>query len=429
MLKQKKPHAWFGSLCLILLWLQVSCGRDRDRKNDDLPLREGAPEEATPSESAPKVPPLLTRSTISRDEMLQQLGNAFGDEVRLLRQALYNLSGALANACSTGEIYDQRVAQQQWAAAMLVWQRLELLKVGPLVDKKGMLRREFYNWPEPVATCAIDQHVVDIAQYPRRFALPRNKERRGLGSLEYLLFEEKLQPSCRLPPARAQIWRRLSESQKKGARCAYAQALVSDLIQKTESLLGVWGPSDRHAFMASPEANAERLQTLFENIFLLDQPIRSLKLQAPAGLNQQRCRLAPEPCPDQEEFVRSQLSADAIKANVYGFRTLMLGPLVGRRYAGGFTALLRAAGGGEAADKLEDRVIALTQLAEGTDKTLRELIADHYAEPCEVRNYDSWICKMDRDIGEMTQIVAEEMAPLLGLRVPAAPPSSTSMRP
>lgn len=404
---------------ILLPWMQ-SCSRGSGGKSSSPVVPEEGPG-AVGTPASPKAPLLLTRSTISRHELLLQLGNAFGAELQQLRQALYDLSASLAASCQSLDLYEQRAVQERWAKVMLIWERMEFLQFGPLAENRGRLRQEFYNWPEPLQSCAIDRQLLTMAQRLGTFYLPRRADRKGLQALEYLLYDEKLELSCSLPRWQKQIWERLSDTRKRGLRCAYAKAVVSELIQQTERIQLTWGPSDRHAFVAAdldPEAEERQLQQVFKRLFFLEEEARRLKLAAPAGFDPKRCRRAPEPCPEQEEFQRSQLSAEALRANIDGFQTLMLGPLVGRRFAGGFTALLRAEGGGEVADQLEDKVLKLTQLAHGTDKSLRELIADHYGEPCELREYDSWVCRMDRDMQDIVRLIASDMAPVFDWEVP-----------
>ncbi len=402
----------------LVLWLS-GCGKG---SSTQVPPQASRTSPALNSDTPTQAPPIfLTRATISRNELRQQLGNAFGDQARLFRQALSNLSAGLENSCSTLQIYDQRQTQESWAEAMLIWQRLEVMQVGPLAEQRGSLRQQIYNWPKKVDTCAVDAQIVDLARRPRSFSLPASPERKGLKALEHLLFAESFKPTCSFQGARPQNWERLSERERRGALCTYEKALVKALIRDADKILERWGPSDAHPFMGDTrdeaEANAQ-IQGLFNNLFTLDKKVRPLKIEAPAGLSKEFCSRSPDACPELEEFPRSQLSAAAIRANVDGMRSLMLGPLVGRRYAGGFTALLRAEGGGAAADKLEDQIMALSNLAESSDKTLRELIADHYGEACELHNYDSWICRMDKSIRELNEGLRTEMAPVLSLKVP-----------
>lgn len=145
---------------------------------------------------------------------------------------------------ASGSASDLESAISEFHEAMDVWQRAEVLQVGPAgvmgtVAGGEDLRDQIYSWPLSNA-CRVDQELVRLG-YESDFA-SQAVNVRGLDALEYLLFAEGTSNAC---PINSMIntdgqWAALGEEEIRERRRAYAKAATDLVVTSAEDLSARW---------------------------------------------------------------------------------------------------------------------------------------------------------------------------------------------
>jgi predicted lipoprotein len=224
-------------------------------------------------------------------------------------------------------------ARDQWLAAMLVWQELEAMQVGPAgssLDTIGGedLRDEIYSWPT-VNPCRIDQETINAGWKESGWFEENLVNSYGLDGLEQLVYGG----NDNICPNQVDInadgtWDAAGPDAIEAARIGYARVLTAHLQQQTDALLTEWS-ADGGNFSgalaltaASPyEDEQAALNAVFNAMFYLEIMAKERKLMQPMG--QLEC--STDTCPDNAEHVVSGVSTLAIHANLVGFRLLFTG--------------------------------------------------------------------------------------------------------
>ncbi len=372
---------------------------------------------ATGEDSTLVVPRDLTTTP---QKFLQALGSKLVTRSQAFAQATENLETAGLNYCQTMTPQLQAAAADQWRQTMSLWQSFELFQVGPLAENTKSLKYSIYAWPEPVNFCKIDEAALAFAEDPAQ-ELPPNYNRKGLQAIEYLLFEPTLNSRCAASNATGQAWNAQTEVRKRESRCAYLKPLLAELKQNARTFSDAWGsPESNPLFNPNASDPMPQLQALFENLFYADVELKNKKIAAPAGQDVKYCPQSPLPCPERKEFIFADFSRQAIDANIRSLVDLVFGPAVPAR-TGGFSALMRAAGRDDVADRTEDaseKLLHLTQSNPGDN--LDSLIGDQNQENCEVSAI-SWLCSVRTQIKLLAADFKQEYTSILQLKIPEGP--------
>ncbi|NUN07182.1 MAG: hypothetical protein HUU57_15660, partial [Bdellovibrio sp.] len=161
----------------------------------------------------------------------------FATQVPVFKNSLRQYCEALSTGSAARR--EETQAQLDWERVMLAFHAVQAAPFGPLLDNGRELNDFLYSWPL-LNTCDIDRRVVDNAKATVDVnSLKLNV--RGLGAVEYLLFEKTLKSACNLRahPAMAD-WNARDEQSKKAERCAWAQELTKDIEVKANSLQNKW---------------------------------------------------------------------------------------------------------------------------------------------------------------------------------------------
>ncbi|MBL4797131.1 MAG: hypothetical protein JKY50_06945 [Oleispira sp.] len=176
------------------------------------------------------------------------LNNAVIPTVDELAEKLTALNTGVNQYCdNVGQVEEANqlsAAQTQWAAAMAVWQRLEVMQFGQIAQQ----RDDFYSWPLN-DECKVDVDVV-LGQAGDYDISARTSPRRGLDALEYLLFDSandsangKLYVRCQTVGAGKITdvpglleWDDLALVEQKAQRCKQSSNITSHLIIRAETL-------------------------------------------------------------------------------------------------------------------------------------------------------------------------------------------------
>ena len=255
-------------------------------------------------------------------------------------------------------------ARDAFGPAWLSWQRCEGLQLGPAtmpaVSPGGEdLRDEIYAWPLS-NTCRAD---IATARLEYEGAVSNLLvSTRGLGILEYLLFNESTANTC--PPNNAindgGEWAALTDDEIRQRRADYAAAIARHAATQAAVLRDRWEPDGGNFlvnftdFSASGRVvrNAQEALNIISNaMFYFEKEVKDMKMAQPAGL----ALCAAEVCPEALESRWAGLSAEAMAANLETLAALYYGDLEadGSGTALGFDDLLRAIGAGSVADAFE----------------------------------------------------------------------------
>ncbi len=335
----------------------------------------------------------------------QQVLAALADDV--LRPAFADFASAADDVRSATETHagslsatDRDAARASWTSAMLVWQRAELMQVGPgapaTMDFPGGadLRDAIYSFPI-VNTCVVDQELVS-GEYADRagFASGAAPNRLGLDALEYLLFNEAPDNSCAPQVAinTSGQWASLGDTEIQKRRADYAAALGGILADDARRLVDAWDPAvgdfRRELVDAGFGASTFRDQkqafdAVYSALLYLDTETKDTKLALPAGLS---IECASATCPEALESKFAKVSKQQIRSNLEGLGTVIFGPEPESDRT--LAALLGAAGAPDLRGRMQAELTAAlaavdaieeTSLADALDADLASVLALHDA--------------------------------------------------
>lgn len=362
--------------------------------------------------------------SVPRSVLLKDIGNGIAAKTVAFSARVDALRQASAQFCANISPEKKIEAQNAWKKVMLQWEEFELFQVGPLTTNEKALKFAIYGWPQAANLCMIDAGALDAQADPVSYVLPSQTNRKGLQAIEYLLFESQLATSCsRTNPVTAR-WEALTADVKEQARCAYLLPLTNELFANAEKLKNEWGPVNDNVLtrtIGNEAGEQAAVQSLFESLFYLDVEMKNQKLAAPAGQDKKLCAKTPAPCLDKEELRLSQLSREAMEANIRAFADLMFGfSDDGSARRGGFSALVRDHGGSSVATRSEDYASALSKIFGDSNASLPTLIKDQAQENCDLTQ-NSVLCKMRGLLKQIAADLKNEYTSILQVKVPVAP--------
>ena len=236
----------------------------------------------------------------------------------------------------------------------------EMHALGPAMTNGAQLRNKISSYHDgPISNCGIDEIAVlsgtagfDLSERPAN--------QRGMGALDYLLFNKSLLHSCPPQASTTSDWNGLSESVRFEARCAAAKLLSADLANAASSLHDAWHP-DEGGFIAefTEEATVgQNFQSLTDAMFFLEEGAKDAKLGNPLGIV---AACSSTTCPNMIQFPHSRLSLAAVDANVISFQALF-----DVNDDTGFDAIIAERG----FDEVSQRFIENTQVARSYMETI-----------------------------------------------------------
>ena len=353
------------------------------------------------------------------DDVRQALLDSTVDVMQGELDTFVTATGALSTAvdawAESGDAADRAAAQVAWGDAMGVWQRLEMVQVGP-AGAMGVaiggddLRDEIYSWPL-VNPCRVDQELVreDYAIAASFAEQPVNV--RGLDALGYLLFVEGTENAC-APNSGINTsgdWAALDAATLEARRAAYASTLASlvettaiDLRQRWS--MDAFGGELTLAVGDTFDTRQDALNALSDALFYLDKEVKDMKLAVPTGLT----NCAEATCPDAVESPWSGRSLANVRDNVEGFVLIYHGGAPDDPDAVGFHDLLVAIGAGDLAEGIDVSLGDITTWMDDLDGSMVDLLASDVASVVEVH---------DR-IKTLTDLLKTQFVGVLDLELP-----------
>ena len=285
------------------------------------------PAASTPAASAPAA------SSSSEDFDLAGMLVDIADKVMIPNyEALSAATDALSAAsgvdsyCSSigtaGEAAAQDAVKLVWQDAVNAMQKTEPHAVGPIANNEDTLRNRIHSFANTdLGVCSIDRSVV--GQGSSDFDLVvRSSNQRGLGAIEYLLFNPVLTTNCAPQITETSEWDALSTQEQKTQRCNYASKLATDVAAAASAVLTSWQPSGndyRATFVSEGNAGAS-LQALTDVIIVhMDKEAKDRKVGIPTGVKEECSSFS---CASLVEFPYTETSSAAIKNNLQGFRSV-----------------------------------------------------------------------------------------------------------
>ena len=204
-----------------------------------------------------------------------------------------------------------------WNKASDAYARTEVHSVGP-ADIDGVYRYRVSSYASaPLDKCGLDTSVVN--QNSADFGLAsRPANQRGLGAVEYLIFNSDQDHSCS-PNTAPAGWNDLTEVNRKSQRCEYAVVLANDIDAAADGIVDSWSVdgSNYLAEFTGEDSAGEKLQELTDAIIVhMDKEAKDRKVGIPTGVKEECTNLS---CPDKVERPYVQTSLAGVKANLQGF--------------------------------------------------------------------------------------------------------------
>ncbi|MFW5921561.1 MAG: imelysin family protein [Polyangiales bacterium] len=332
-------------------------------------------------------------------------------------------ASAWSDAVEAGEDIDaaRMDAQQAWREAMDVWQRAELLQVGPAGPAGEAvggesLRDEIYSWPESVNPCRVDQELVANAFEEDGFFDGALVNVYGLDALEYLLFYSEAENSC-APQVSINAdgsWEALDAMQLQQRRATYAAAVAERLLEDAQRLHDAWDP-DEGDFLgdfaqagedgSAYESARRAVDDLFAAMFYLDTVTKDQKLAEPTGIAES-CSQAP--CLDAVESPWAEHSKENVANNLRGFLHIMRGEMPDEGEGPGFDAALGMVDAQDLADTMLDDTEAAIDSLDAVEGRFTEALQDDLESVRDVH----------AAVKAITDNLKMELVMRLGLQVP-----------
>jgi predicted lipoprotein len=249
------------------------------------------------------------------------------DEFDAAAATLRDATAAWSAATQAGEdaTAAREAAREAWRQAMSVWQRAEVLQIGPAGSSAYViggedLRDDVYAWPT-VGPCRVDEELVARSYAEASFFANSLVNVRGLAAVEYLLFTESDANAC-APGDPINVdgsWTALGADEVARRRAAYATAATAAVATIATDLSARWVPGSGQfaRWITAPgedgspyEHATDALDDVLGASFYVDGTLKDAKLAATSTTT------------ESPHAVRSKEHA---LANLEGLRQLVLG--------------------------------------------------------------------------------------------------------
>ena len=241
--------------------------------------------------------------------------------------ALASDSGPLSDYCdaigTANESSSLEAAESAWKQTMDAMQATEMHVIGPAAANEGARRHRILSYSlEPLSTCGTDEIATNYLAENSTFDITtRSVNQRGLGGIEYLVFNSDLQHTCPPQVPGTATWNGLSEDSRKVARCRAAVALAADTASAAQQINDLWNSDYRDEFTSESDAG-NNLQTLTDALFYLDTGVKDKKLGIPLGINDACSSIT---CANNIESRYSNYTADNLANNLASFLNIFRG--------------------------------------------------------------------------------------------------------
>ena len=399
-------------------------GASEEPASGDEGSDDGPPEEPPPSDepSEPSEP-----SDFTQTSMINNIGeNVIGPNYVALAEAATNFAstaGVLAAYCdsigSSTEAAALSEAKSGWREVMSAVQAVEMHPIGPAAENEGFLRHRINSYASgPLSPCGIDQSAASVDD-PDFDITSRSLNQRGVGAIEYLLYEETLQHRCSAGNPITEGWNDLGETDRKTDRCLAAQLVAQDVASAATLTRDRW--FDYLSEFGSESNIGASTQLMTDAFFVLDKLVKDQKLGLPLGINP-TCRLTT--CPDSIESEYSLNSLVNVRDNLVSFRDLFSGA-----DGQGFDDFIRAEGFPEVSARMLSNVNNAISIANSLTGSLLEessritssaeetACSNAFANP-DTASIDYGACRLTGAVKRVTDDLKIDFVTITGTRIP-----------
>lgn len=345
---------------------------------------------------------------------------SFAATVPVLKNSLRQYCEGLSQGVNSRRAEAQ--AQMDWERSMLAFHELEAAPFGPLIDEGRALNDFLYSWPY-LNTCDIDKKAYENSQASvEASSLLFNV--RGLGAIEYLLFEKTLKSSCNLRAHPAmRTWNALPDTQKKLHRCLWAQELIKDVEVKSTELNNRWSLNRGNFTKALIDGSRyssikEAINGLTDALGYVEK-LKDTKLGRPLGRSKE---CSEDKCSQDVEHRYSGLSLAAAEAHLKGFKAIFNGSY-GNQTGYGLDDLLATAGRADVAERVNAALnTALNSLRAAQERgslyDQAEAMSPALCKSTTATDRKEEICAVHADVREVAFLLKTEVLAALALRAP-----------
>lgn len=323
-------------------------------------------------------------------------------------------------------------ARTQWKRAMMAFHRVDSFPVGPLSADGKRLANQLYAWPL-FNSCGIDSETIKHKEGIGTAASDLPAPVRGLGALEYLLFEESMTTRCN---ARAypQVvsWTALSAEEKRLDRCRLALKIASNVREGANRLADEWSPTGRNftrRFIdkSDPEMPSVLSATnaLTDSLFQIEA-LKDQRLARPLGRTKD-CASESGICPEDVEHPYAGVALEAATVRLTAFQDAFHGRFTtdsDRKVVNGFgfDDFLVARGHSDVAIRFEESIEAARRgFALVRTNNLADMIKRMSKEECQATTSTQRkveICALWQDVRTVATKLKTDLLTVLALRAP-----------
>lgn len=357
-------------------------------------------------------------------KMLANLGlNIFLKNSEKFQVSLLRLQDSLDSYCEDLSSSPDGI-RSDWKAVVKALHAIEAVPFGPYTANSRQISDYTYSWPI-VNFCSIDQTVFKHAKNEKIDIANLLLNQRGLGSVEYLLFESKLLSRCnkRGYPEMVQ-WESQPENKRKLDRCLWSKKLVQDVFVKSEKLRESWSVTGQNftarlVYDKAYRNEKESLNALTDSMASLEY-LKDLRLGRPLGRHKD---CGAEKCPQDIEHIFSGLSFEAIETQLKTVRAVFTGSEKSDEVAFGFDDLLEKSGHSDVSVRFVAAVDQSLQTLQQvkTLGSLQEQIEQFDPAQCRGTSLSQRlvpVCGLHADVREVALLLKTEVLTALSLRTP-----------
>lgn len=421
------------SLALVGGTIGCSDFTNSDQKKN-VPEQQPKPDSTQPGDSGVYDPGFDPNTgDFTEEKMLLSLGwNIISPAVKTLRLQSELLQTKLNEYCDvnrSGVVVETALgdARRQWKQTMLAFHRLDAVAFGPLIDDGRTLADGLYAFPY-ISTCGID---IEVEKQSRTGQKNSNllHTLRGLGAVEYLLFEETQTSKCN--PHNATLrpvaeWVKKPMREKAQDRCEYARFVTEQVVTLTQALERKWDPQqgnfsktliDGSRFKSSKEA----VNAVSDSLFSLEQ-LKDLRLGRPLGFHKD-CLDEAGKCPGDVEHPWAAFGYEALEARVAFVKKVFEGGSPETKSGFGFDDYLKKMGRQEVAWNISANLTrVLDSLARlksvGTFNAAVEAMNTTACRASTVNDRKVEVCSLYQDVRSVTTLLKTDFLLALSLRSP-----------
>ena len=339
------------------------------------------------------------------DEVLKPAAASFSTQVALLNTDTRAYCQALGQGSESAA---RLAAQNAWQAAMANWQQLEVMQVGPIKTQ----REQFYVWPLN-DDCKVDEETLFSTQSDYDITDGVTPARRGLGALEYLLFNTNMGVTCQslnLSTALASWDNSKSDAEKRQDRCGYAQTITADLVSRVQGLQQSLSVLD---LAVSEDGQQAAANALSDALFYIDKKTKDAKIKA----------LLPQSDSDafhldRREFQHADFAKEAINANLAGALSLL-----SANNNVGLLHYLTAAGQTQLASDIVSNLTTALTAVNAINGSFKTILTGADATTCINAADDSTelnkVCTLDEKVKAFTDDLKGQFVLTLGFSTPS----------